>query len=104
MEKIIVIADNETTLAFRLAGVSDAHALEGKDAERKLEEALAAPDAGIVIITEKTLAGMDWRLKKRIDGIAKPVVIAVPDKTGASAEAESLRGLVKKALGFDIAK
>jgi V/A-type H+-transporting ATPase subunit F len=104
MERIIVIADSETALAFRLAGVSETHALEGKEAERQLEKTLAAPDAGIVVITERMLAEMDWRLKKRIDGIAKPVVIAVPDKTGASAEAESLRGLVKKALGFDIAK
>ncbi|MEM3031050.1 MAG: V-type ATP synthase subunit F [Candidatus Micrarchaeia archaeon] len=103
-EKIVVVGDAPTVAGFRLAGVSEAYAASGKEAERKLEELLARPDVGIVVINESLLAGMDWRLRKRIDGLAKPTVIAVPNYRGEVVEAASLKALVKRALGFELIK
>ena len=102
--KIVVVADGPTCTGFRLAGVQESHKLEGRAAERKIEELIEESEAGIVIINEKLLASTDHRLKKTIDRIAKPVFIAVPDKSGPSADVESLREMVKRALGFELMK
>jgi len=103
-EKIAVLGDAPTVMGFRLAGVGEAFQASGKEAEKKLEELIARPDIGIVIINESLLAGMDWRLRKRLEGMAKPAVVAVPDYRGEAAEAESLKALVKRALGFELIK
>jgi V/A-type H+-transporting ATPase subunit F len=100
--KIVVVADGPTCTGFRLAGVQEAFKLLGKAAERKVEELVEEGEVGIVIINEKLLTSMDHRLRKTIDRIAKPVFIAVPDKNGPSADVESLKEMVKRALGFEL--
>lgn len=101
---IVVVADGPTCTGFRLAGVQEVYKLEGRAAERKIEELIEESEAGIVIINEKLLASMDHRLRKTIDRIAKPVFISVPDKDGPSADVESLKDMVKRALGFELAE
>ncbi len=103
-EKIVVVGDAPTCTGFRLAGISDVYALEGKDAAAKIDELLSVPEVGIIILNEKIMAQLDSKLKKRIDKIAKPVVIAVPDKSGPMEQTDSLKNLVKKALGFELIK
>jgi len=100
---IIVIGDSATATGFRLAGISEVYVAEGKEAEKRLLSLLDRETAGIIIVNESVLAGLDWRVKKRIEGLAKPVIVRVPDKSGPSSEAESLREMVKRALGFDLA-
>lgn len=102
---IAVVADNSTALGFRLAGLKQVYALDEKAAEQKLAELIDNPDVGIIVMNENYLASIDHRLKKKIDRLAKPVIIAVPDKTGKTAvEAESLKQLVKRALGLELMK
>ncbi|MBI4210581.1 MAG: V-type ATP synthase subunit F [Candidatus Diapherotrites archaeon] len=105
--RIAVVADGPTCTGFRLAGVpaESTFPAEGAAAEKKIEELLASEETGILIVSEKAMNGMDWRLKKRIERLAKPVVIAIPDKDGPAAEkGDSLREMVKKALGFELMK
>lgn len=103
-EKIAVIADSATITGFRLAGVEYAFALSGEKAEEKLNELLSDPTYGIVIVTERLAEHCDWRLKKRIEATAKPVVVAVPDAAGPIEQSESIAKLIKRALGVDLAK
>jgi len=103
-EKIVVIGDAPTCTGFRLAGINDVYALEGKAAAEKVNELLSLPEVGIIIMNEKIMSQLDSKLKKRIDKIAKPVVIGVPDKSGPMEQADSLKNLVKKALGFELIK
>ncbi len=102
--KIIVVADGPTCTGFRLAGVQDIFPREGKEAEAKIEELMDSQDAGVIITSEKIMDGLDWRLKKKMDRAARPVVIAVPDKNGPMEQKDSLASQVKKALGFEIMK
>ena len=46
----------------------------------------------------------DWRLKKRIEATAKPIVVAIPDSAGPIEQEESLAKLIKRALGVDLTK
>lgn len=111
---IAVVADHSTALGFQLAGVQTGfqladiktvHVAEKKSAEKKIEELLAQPDLGIIIVTEEIFSSLDWRLRKKIERIAKPVVIAVPDKFGPKAEdKESIKALIRRALGVDLTR
>ena len=104
LAQIMVIADAQTCTGFRLAGVRHAFALEGIEAEKKLSQVIDEEAAGIVIVNEGLLQELEWRLKKKIERIAKPVIIAVPDKGGPSAKAESLKQMISRALGFELIK
>jgi len=100
--RIAVVGDGATATGFRLAGVTNVYALEGKEAEKKTAELLDNEDIEILIINERISASLDWRLKKKISTTARPVVVEVPDKFGTSGQTESLRAMVKRALGFEL--
>ncbi|MCX8197531.1 MAG: hypothetical protein N3G80_04445 [Candidatus Micrarchaeota archaeon] len=103
-EKIAVIADSATCTGFRLAGAEYTFSLSGKEAEEKLAQLLSDQDFGIIIVTERLLESCDWRLKKRIEATAKPIVVPIPDAQGPIEQSESLSILIKRALGLDLSK
>lgn len=104
-EKIAVIADSATSTGFRLAGIENTFSLSKQDeAEAKLSELLSDPSYGIIIVTERLLEHCDWRLKKRVEATAKPIVVPVPDSQGQIEQEESLAALIKRALGVDLSK
>ena len=103
-EKIAVIADSATATGFRLSGVENTFVLSGTEAEDKLSQLLQDPSFGIIIVTERLVENCDWRLKKRIEATAKPVVVAIPDSAGPIEQSESLAKLIKRALGVDLTK
>ena len=101
-QEIAVVGTEETCTGFRLGGVQKVYNAGTMDAGKKIEELLGMDGIGIIIVNEKILEKIDFRLKKLIGRTAKPVVIAVPDKDGASSEAENLKALVKRAIGFEL--
>ena len=103
-EKIAVIADGATTTGFHLAGVENSFSLEGAEAEAKLSELLSDSSYGLIIVTERLLENCDWRLKKRVEATAKPIVVPIPDSRGPIEQSESLSMLIKRALGLDLSK
>ncbi len=103
-EKIAVIADSAAATGFRLAGVENAFSLSGAEAENKLSELLSDSSYGIIIVTEALLEHCDWRLKKRVEATAKPIVVPIPGAAGPIEQSESLSMLIKRALGVDLSK
>jgi vacuolar-type H+-ATPase subunit F/Vma7 len=101
-DRIIVIGDPAMVMGFKLAGVTEAYAAEGKAAEQRLSELVDRENAGIIIVEESLLSLIDWRLKRKIESLAKPVVIGVPGKSGSGAKTERLGEMIKRALGFDL--
>ncbi len=103
MDKIIVVGDADTVLGFRLAGVSQAHAVsDAEGAEAGVGEALARSDAGILIITQEALNSLSAKTRKELSLVAKPAVVEVPGKRAADQGGESLAALIKKAMGVDL--
>ncbi|MEW6035913.1 MAG: V-type ATP synthase subunit F [Candidatus Micrarchaeota archaeon] len=100
--KILVIGDAPLVMGFQLAGIENAVQADEKTIQQELEKALADKTWGIIITNENMLGKMDWRLKKKLDTIAYPVIIPMPDYTGKSAEGDEIRTLIKRALGFDL--
>jgi len=103
-EKIAVIADSATCTGFRLAGVESTFALAGAEAEAKIAELLSEESFGIIVVSERMVENCDWRLKKKIEATAKPIVVAIPDSAGPIEQEESLAKLIKRALGVDLTK
>jgi len=104
-DKIAVVGDSTIITGFKLAGIESVYYVrDDVEGEAKLNELIDDDSLGIVIASEKLVNACDWKLKKRIEAAAKPVVITIPDKSGPSEEGESLAKLVKRALGFDIMK
>lgn len=101
-EKIAVIGNSAMVSGFKLSGLQDFFTLEGKDAEDKLSQLINDPSYGIIILEESVLENADWRLKRRIEAIAKPVVVTVPSPSGPMEQSESIGVLIKRALGFDL--
>ncbi|MFH0737032.1 MAG: V-type ATP synthase subunit F [Candidatus Micrarchaeota archaeon] len=100
--KILVVGDGPLVMGFRLAGIENTVQASERTIQDELEKALANPENGIIVTNEAMLGKIDWRLKKKLDGIAYPVIIPMPDYSGKSVEGDEIRGLIKRALGFDL--
>lgn len=102
--KIAVVGDAPLATGFRFAGVSDVFSTKDEDITKTLEMVVDNKDYGIVIVNERQLGNIEWRLKKKLDNLAYPVIVPVPDIKVKSAEEESIRYLIKRALGFDLGR
>ncbi|GEM_PF-88730 len=102
-EKIAAVGDDAMLTGFKLAGIERVHpAADSAEGEKIVERLLADGELGIVIVSEEIVEGFDWKVKKKIEAAAKPVVITVPGRKGPAEQTESLGKLVKRALGFDL--
>lgn len=101
--KIMVIGDASLVTGFRLAGLEDCIQSTKEGFQKELEGVLAKPEYGILVVNEQMYNGIDWRLRKKLEGMAYPVVLPMPDVSGSSGEGEEIRALIKRALGFDLA-
>lgn len=102
--KIVVIGDAPLVMGFKLAGLEEAINVTQENFQQELEKLLKDARYGIIITNEKMLNKIDWRLKKKLDSIAYPVVVPMPDRSGESTEGDEIRNLIKRALGFDLGK
>ncbi|MCX8163120.1 MAG: hypothetical protein N3D10_01025 [Candidatus Micrarchaeota archaeon] len=101
--KIVVIGDELAITGFKLAGVQEGYIVEKKEeVEHLLNNFLVDSSIGIIIILDKLLEQVDWKIKRKIELTAKPIVVAIPSKDGPIEEEVSLAKLIKRALGFDI--
>lgn len=97
------MGDSAMLTGFRLAGVERTYAVsDAAEGEKIIETLLSDKELGIVIVNEELIENADWKLKRKIEAAAKPVVITVPGRKGPLEQTESLGKLVKRALGFDI--
>jgi len=100
--KILVLGDAPVVMGFKLAGLENCVHVNGDNYQEKLENALKDERFGIIITNENMLKKIDWKLKKKLDSIAYPVIIPLPDYSGESVEGDEVRDLIKRALGFDL--
>lgn len=100
--KVLVIGHPEAVLGFSLAGVGGRAVTTSEEASRALDEALAAKDIGIVLVTQD-IAGMiqakveDLKLHSTI-----PLVVEIPSPAGVPADQPSLSEVVLKAIGIKL--
>jgi len=106
MGHLIVVTTRELEPGFRLAGVTTRSLDSASEAAELVDELIAQPDDGDVIaVYEPFFDQLPAVLRRRIDALASPLVIALPGGEGAHVEAERraqhLR-ILWEAVGFQI--
>jgi len=104
VQKIVVYGHGPTVLGFRLMGIEGEVVEQAKEIEKKIEDAISNGNIGIVLVEQSLFNKVDWRLKKRIENIASPVILPVAGTGAEEKEKESLDVLIKRALGFELKK
>jgi len=100
--EFICIGDEDTVRGFRLAGITAVAVTTADQARAILGDAVASPDCGIVIITERTAA----LIRPEVDAVrlerARPLILEIPGPEGPMAGRKSLREFVQEAVGMRI--
>jgi V/A-type H+-transporting ATPase subunit F len=100
--RFFVIGDDDTVLGFRLVGVRGRAAKGPDDALAALKEAVADKNIGVVLISEKTAAGIRDEVEARLYGVGFPLVLEIPDASGPDPGRLEIEEVVRKAIGVSI--
>ncbi len=98
--KFFCIGDAETVRGFRLAGIEGKIVNASSEAAAALEQAVAQPDCGILVITQKVAAGIRPQVETIRWQRAHPLVVEIPGPEGPQAGRKSLRQFVQEAVGM----
>jgi vacuolar-type H+-ATPase subunit F/Vma7 len=89
MGRLIVLTTPELAPGYRLAGAATRAVDSVAEAAEGLHELLAAGAEGdVVAVHEPFFNALDAPLRRRIDSIVSPLVVALPGGEGAHAAAE----------------
>lgn len=98
----VIIGDQHTATAFRLAGIKRIYGIE--DGKENLKKILLDESVGVLIVTEKFAEDNrkfvdDHRLSKKMT----PIVVEVPDVAGpVKREIDPIKELIRRAIGAEI--
>ncbi|MBQ6361107.1 MAG: V-type ATP synthase subunit F [Lachnospiraceae bacterium] len=101
--QIFLIADNQDTVTgMRLAGVPGVIANDREDLENALNDALANPDIGIILLMESFGREFpdiidDVKLNRRV-----PLIIEIPDRNGTGRRPDFITAYVGEAIGLKL--
>ena len=99
--KFFLISDNnDTCMGMRLAGIDGVVVHTAEQVKKNLEKAKADKDIGVILMTEKLInmcreAVYDMKLN-----CAKPLIVEIPDRHGASGISQSIDQYVGEAIGI----
>ena len=97
--KFFVIADNDTALGFRFAGVESVAVSDAQAARAEFQKAAGNPEVGIIIITDVVAQGIRQEVDAaRAKGV-KPLVVEIPGRSGPLEGRGSLLDLITEAIG-----
>ncbi len=100
--KIASVGDEETSMGFKLAGISEVYTEEPEKSGPILRTLADDPELAVLIITEE-VAKANVDVIRRINIHSYPVIVEVPGKKAKYDSAEDkVRALIKMALGIDI--
>lgn len=90
---------DEFVQGFKLAGVRKTVVSDPSELEVAVAKILEDPAVGILILNTDDVARMGHAMRRRLDTVPRPVVIAVGRR-----EEEDLRAKIKRAIGVDLLK
>jgi V/A-type H+/Na+-transporting ATPase subunit F len=100
--KVLVIGHPEAVLGFSLAGVNGRAVTTAEEATLALDEALAAKDIGIVLVTQDIASMLQARVEDLKLHSTIPLVVEIPSPAGVPADQPSLSEVVLKAIGIKL--
>jgi V/A-type H+-transporting ATPase subunit F len=97
-----VIGHLEAVLGFSLVGIQGQVATTAAEANQAIDEALSAPDVGIVMVTEDVAELVGTRMDQLKLRSTVPIVIEVPGPEGPRPDRPSINELIRRAIGVKI--
>src|SRR2546428_13567560 len=92
--EIAAVGRDDFVQGFKLVGVRRAIASSKEAIEKKIAEVLEDPAVGILVLSTADMKGLSHTMRRRLETVARPVVIAV-----GAAEDEDLRTKGRRAIG-----
>ena len=97
-----VVADEDTVLGFRYAGIPGVIVNTEAEAAREFDR-LAESEAELILITTEQVADT---VRERVNAIrfkaALPVIVEIPGPEGSCETSPSLLGMIREAVGIKI--
>ncbi|MGI0148117.1 MAG: V-type ATP synthase subunit F, partial [Thermoplasmata archaeon] len=84
---------------FKLAGVRKTFSVPKDALESQVAKVLQDANVGILILSAEDLGSLSHGMRRRLETVPRPVVIAVGKR-----EEEDLREKIKRAIGVDLYK
>ena len=100
--KVLVIGHPEAVLGFSLAGVHGQVASTAEQVNQALDDALIAPDIGIVLVTQDVAKLIEARMDQLQLRNTIPLVVEIPGPEGMGPDQPSLSDVVLRAIGVKI--
>ena len=101
--RFFVVSDNtDTVTGFRLAGIEGVRAQTPDAVREAVSDAIANPDIGVLLITEKLAAMVPelmFELKIKLHGT---LVVEIPDRHGTGRSPDSITRYIREAIGIKI--
>ncbi len=101
--KMYLISDNiDTQVGMRLAGVEGCVVHDSGSAKAEIDRAIANPEIGILVLTEKAEALAKEYLDELKLKLHTPLIIEIPDRHGSRDIAESINRMVQESIGLKL--
>ncbi len=100
--KVWVVGHPEAVLGFSLAGVDGKAVQNAEQANRAIDEALAAKDVGIVLVTKDVARLMRPRMDHLKLHSTVPLIVEIPGPEGMPPDEPSLSEMVLRAIGIKL--
>jgi vacuolar-type H+-ATPase subunit F/Vma7 len=100
--KYFVIADEDTVLGFRYAGVEGHAVRTPEEARAALVECVASRTSGIVILTDEIAATIQGEVNKLRFEAEVPLIVQVPGPDGPLPGRADLLTMIREAMGIKV--
>lgn len=100
--KLMVVGNPDAVLGFSLVGVGGRAATNAQEVNQALDEVLAIPDVGIILVTEDMAMLAGGRMDQLKMHSTVPLVVEIPAPGGPPPGKETLGEMVKRAIGVKI--
>lgn len=100
--KVLVIGHPNAVLGFSLAGVHGQAVTTPDEVNQALDNALAAKDVGIILVTQDVARLIQARVEDLKLHSTIPLVVEIPSPEGVSPDEPSLSEVVLRAIGIKL--
>jgi vacuolar-type H+-ATPase subunit F/Vma7 len=104
MSRLLVLTTRDLAIGYRLAGAATVEVGSPAQAATVLEELLAGED-GVIAVHAPYLDALPRPLRRRLETLRIPLVVALPAGTGtepAGDRRQQLLELLRQAIGYEI--
>lgn len=101
--KFYLISDNiDTAMGMRLAGIEGVVVHEREETQKALDNAMANPAIGIILMTEKLVKLCAEKVYHYKLNRSTPLIVEIPDRHGSGNVSDTIGKYIKDAIGITI--